>query len=122
MKKSKLLIGIGVCLALAGIVYFMSPSPNTDGGVAERTPFTGLMSAWMLASGIGLILHKYWSFLLYAAGVIVLMFSVIFFGIKNHTAITDIFVLAALMAGVFGIPALLMFALRHHLEPIGGAE
>jgi hypothetical protein len=67
MKRSKLLIGVGFYMALGGVAYFISPSPNSYDG-RGMTPFTALVCAWFVACGLGLALHKKWSAWLYIAG------------------------------------------------------
>ena len=115
MKKSKLIIAVGIFLALAGVVYFMSPSPDATGAPGQRDVFTGLMSGWLVGSGVGLILHRKWGLWLYLTGVVFLPISLIIKGFQNGMPLSENAPLAFAMLIVFGVPAALVWLKRDHL-------
>ena len=117
MPKSKIIIVVGVYLALAGVTYFFSPSPDASGSPGTRTPFTGFASAWLLASGIGLVLHKKWAYFLYLAGTA--MFALLIFvkSMQFGEGFTRAAVGALIPTLVFGLPALLVWIRYDRLLP-----
>ena len=97
MKRSKLLIAVGLYLALAGFSYFFSPSQNAY-GEREITPFTTLISAWLFACGLGLALHKKWSAWLYLVGTVVFSLYAVSTVVQTGGALS-----AAIGKGVFAL-------------------
>ncbi|HEY0957832.1 MAG TPA: hypothetical protein VGE05_01005 [Novosphingobium sp.] len=114
--RSKLLVTVGAFLALAGAVYFVSPTRNPDTGLPERDAFTLLASAWLIASGVGLILHKSWALWLYLAGTAICFAFVVVKAFGSNGNIADAAVGGLIGGAVFGVPALVVWFRRDRLR------
>jgi hypothetical protein len=115
MTKSKLITTVGVFLALGGAYYFLSPSPD-DYGVRTRTPETAFFSAWMVASGIALILHKSWALWLYASGAAIVSLAAAIGAFRSSSSLSEGASVGAFFFAFFAIPAFLVWLRRDRLQ------
>jgi hypothetical protein len=120
--KSKLVVAIGIYLLLGGLVYLGSPSPD-ESGVPHRDMFTFFMSGWLIASGVGLILHKKWAFYLYGIGAVFLPISLIIKGFQNGLSAVEFFIPALAVGAVLGVPfGLLLLRKSRFLSADGDSQ
>jgi hypothetical protein len=113
--KSKLLMAVGVFMALAGLKIFLSPSRN-EFGVPEATLFSRLFSFWLLLSGIGIALHKRAALWFYVFGIVALPVGLFLFG--EGVSLQEAATFSVLSTLIFGIPAVAVWFHRDRLEPL----
>jgi membrane protease YdiL (CAAX protease family) len=113
--KSKLLITVGIVLAICGLVFLASP-PRNEYGVPERDTFSSLTSVWLIVSGVGIFFHKKAAFWFYLIGLFAQSIGLNFFAPNIEPE--DALILSAIMLLFFGIPAVMVWTRFARLQPM----
>lgn len=117
MKRSKLVIAVGIYLILGGFVYLSPPPPYPDGSPGQITQLTFLASAILFALGLGLILHKRLALHAFWVLAVILPTSVLGLGIVRGDGLSFVLTQVLVVAVLLAIPSFLLWTRRGHFKP-----
>jgi hypothetical protein len=116
-SRSGLLNFVGGLLAVGGLAHLALPQPNY---LPPKDTLDYFVSVWLIASGLGLVLHKRWALFLLAGGGLILSVSAFVNTLSASGDIAAAGVTALVLGIVTGVPVFLVWLRRDRLQPVRG--
>ncbi len=114
--RSKILLVVGGYLALCGVSYLITGPRDEYGQPVAHDALTYLACAWMIASGVGLIMHKTWGLWTYLVGLAVAVASTLVLSLEQGRGIVGALGFSLIVAVMLGLPAVPVWLRRNRLE------
>ncbi|NOU02420.1 MAG: hypothetical protein HOO94_02085 [Novosphingobium sp.] len=107
---------VGGVLTAFGVHYFFSPPLGAE-GTPTHDEISLAICGWLILSGMGLIAQLKPAFIFYLIGLAMFVLKFVVGGLNSGHGVLETLLFAAILAVVFGWPAMFVWARSEYLKP-----